>query len=269
MIARNTLEALAQGPLRFLTSFWPWRSLAYLLSSLLPGAVMALLAVGLYSLRNLLGVPVVALSGLLALLLVGWAMVGFERRRLRLVITPADLPPSESEDQRSVRQRVYGWFRAPATWRNLGYGVAALFTLWWIDLGITGVALGVPVFFLTAPLQPTATPLVEAAGVVVGALLLPISAYPVAAWAGARSAMTRAVLLPPDSELMEVVRSRARLADAYEVERRRIERDLHDGAQQRLVALSMKLGLAGLDLPGRLACGPAREGGPGAGQAGT
>ncbi|MGW0469844.1 histidine kinase [Streptomyces coeruleorubidus] len=45
------------------------------------------------------------------------------------------------------------------------------------------------------------------------------------------------------------MRSRARLIDAFETERRRIERDLHDGAQQRLVALTMKLGLATLDLP--------------------
>ncbi|MEU7735611.1 histidine kinase dimerization/phosphoacceptor domain-containing protein, partial [Streptomyces griseus] len=33
------------------------------------------------------------------------------------------------------------------------------------------------------------------------------------------------------------------LVDAFEAERRRIERDLHDGAQQRLVALSMTLGM--------------------------
>ena len=32
--------------------------------------------------------------------------------------------------------------------------------------------------------------------------------------------------------------------DAAEAERRRIERDLHDGAQQRLVALAMELGRA-------------------------
>src|SRR5690606_30481584 len=47
----------------------------------------------------------------------------------------------------------------------------------------------------------------------------------------------------------EVSRSRARLADAFESERRRIERDLHDGAQQRLVGLTLQLGLAKLDLP--------------------
>ena len=35
-----------------------------------------------------------------------------------------------------------------------------------------------------------------------------------------------------------------RLVDVAETERRRIERDLHDGAQQQLVAISVKLGLA-------------------------
>ena len=38
--------------------------------------------------------------------------------------------------------------------------------------------------------------------------------------------------------------SRARLVEAGDTERRRLERDLHDGAQSRLVALSMKLRLA-------------------------
>ena len=39
--------------------------------------------------------------------------------------------------------------------------------------------------------------------------------------------------------------SRARIQAAADSERRRIERDLHDGAQQRLVALRIRLGLAG------------------------
>jgi signal transduction histidine kinase len=47
----------------------------------------------------------------------------------------------------------------------------------------------------------------------------------------------------------ELSRSRVRLVDAFEAERRRIERDLHDGAQQRIVALTMTLGLARLDAP--------------------
>jgi len=42
----------------------------------------------------------------------------------------------------------------------------------------------------------------------------------------------------------ELETSRAKVMDAAEVERMRIERDLHDGAQQRLVSLAMELGRA-------------------------
>jgi signal transduction histidine kinase len=42
----------------------------------------------------------------------------------------------------------------------------------------------------------------------------------------------------------DLAESRAEVVDAADAERRRIERDLHDGAQQRLVSLAMNLGLA-------------------------
>jgi signal transduction histidine kinase len=42
----------------------------------------------------------------------------------------------------------------------------------------------------------------------------------------------------------ELRASRARIVETADAERRRIERDLHDGAQQRLIALSMELRLA-------------------------
>jgi signal transduction histidine kinase len=45
------------------------------------------------------------------------------------------------------------------------------------------------------------------------------------------------------SQLAEVRASRGRIVTAADAERRRIERDLHDGAQQRLVTLSVALGL--------------------------
>jgi len=72
--------------------------------------------------------------------------------------------------------------------------------------------------------------------------------------AGGHAAVARALLDGRTGDrskaaLVEVSRSRVRLVDAFEAERRRIERDLHDGAQQRLVSLTLKLGLAQLDLP--------------------
>lgn len=46
------------------------------------------------------------------------------------------------------------------------------------------------------------------------------------------------------ARLQQLEESRQRIVAAQDTERRRIERNLHDGAQQNLVALSMKLGLA-------------------------
>src|SRR5262249_50697254 len=51
-----------------------------------------------------------------------------------------------------------------------------------------------------------------------------------------------------EAAVRDLTSSRARLGDAVEVERHRIERDLHDGAQQELIALAMTLGLLDLEL---------------------
>jgi len=52
------------------------------------------------------------------------------------------------------------------------------------------------------------------------------------------------------ARLAELQASRARLVEATDAERRRIERDLHDGTQQRLVSIAMTLGLAESKLAG-------------------
>ena len=62
-----------------------------------------------------------------------------------------------------------------------------------------------------------------------------------------------------EASLRELQLSRARLATGAERERRRIERDLHDGAQQRLVALRIELELAEEPRPDAMpSCGAAR-----------
>jgi signal transduction histidine kinase len=58
-----------------------------------------------------------------------------------------------------------------------------------------------------------------------------------------------ALLGPVPAEELErrvedLTESRAGAVDAADAERRRIERDLHDGAQQRLVSMAVNLGLA-------------------------
>jgi signal transduction histidine kinase len=67
------------------------------------------------------------------------------------------------------------------------------------------------------------------------------------------------------ARLEELHASRARLVEAAQIERRRIERDLHDGTQQRLVSVAMTLGLA----ESRLEGGDAAAAAPLLGQART
>ena len=58
------------------------------------------------------------------------------------------------------------------------------------------------------------------------------------------------------ARLAELQASRARLVEATDAERRRIERDLHDGTQQRLVSIAMSLGLLESKLPAEAAAQP-------------
>ncbi|GIH04221.1 histidine kinase [Rhizocola hellebori] len=240
MIARSSLDALTRAPLHFLRSSWPWRSLAYLCLSALPAAVV----VGGVVFAESAGIEAsgrgreLGVAGAAALLLVTPLIAGFERWRIRFV--DGDPVPATAKTGLAAR------LRGSDIWRELAHALVAALALWWIDLALVAISLGVPGTLLSAPLQPGGTgPIPATLLALAGLLLIPLAAYPITAWAGARAAMTRAIVSPRD-ELVEVRRSRARLVGAFEVERRRIERDLHDGAQQRLVALTMKLGLAKL-----------------------
>lgn len=244
---RTAWQALGQNPLKVLGSGWPWRSLAYLLSGVAFGAVtsvvlVAALVAGIVSLVVLVGALI-----LLGVALSGVAVARFERWRLRLV----DLDPVPDPHRAPEHAGLVGWVRTrlrePATWRELGFTVVSATALWWMDFLVLGFALVVPVLLIMSPLDdPGAWPLV-----IVGLCLLAAAPYTITAWAGAKAAVTRLMLAPRDGELgrelTDVRASRARLVDAFDAERRRIERDLHDGAQQRLVSLNVMLGLAALD----------------------
>ena len=99
-------------------------------------------------------------------------------------------------------------------------GSFALNNLAWVALGVaTGVAL-----VLAAP---TLTRVLAAEDAAVARWLL---------GPGRRARLT--------ARIGELETTRAGVVDAAETERRRLERDLHDGAQQRLVSLAMELGRA-------------------------
>ncbi|GAA2298777.1 sensor histidine kinase [Nonomuraea roseoviolacea subsp. roseoviolacea] len=241
MLVRTALEALAQRPIPFLRSAWPWRSLAYLLA----GAVPGLPVLGVVAAVAVTSSPAVLVAGVAVAALLTPVAGRYERWRLRLVdgVPLPDTPPEPGGDTGEPPRRGREvWVAA--------LGGLALLVLWWIDLVMAASGAAGPVLLILSPVvQPEAEPVAAVAASAAGVLLVPVAAYTLTAWAGARGAMTRAILAPQAAELAEVLRSRARLVDAFETERRRIERDLHDGAQQRLVALTMTLGMARLDLP--------------------
>jgi signal transduction histidine kinase len=71
-----------------------------------------------------------------------------------------------------------------------------------------------------------------------------------AAGATARLALENARLQAElQVQLAEIRASRSRIVEAADEERRRLERDLHDGAQQRLLAIGLALQLARTNLP--------------------
>lgn len=80
----------------------------------------------------------------------------------------------------------------------------------------------------------------------VGLCLLPVAVWVCAAMARGLSRLSRALLAPMASDLRvaELTRTRSASVDFQASELRRIERDLHDGAQARMVAVTLDLGLA-------------------------
>ncbi|MGW6567398.1 sensor domain-containing protein [Streptomyces sp. NPDC054975] len=258
MTPRTPWQALTWA--RYPRTAWPWRSAGYLATGVVTGAPALLVLV-------LLVVFSFVLVGLPLLLLAGVALGGIERRRLRLVDRDPAADPHRVPDAPGLAAWLRVRVREQATWRELAYAVLHATVLWPLDLIVLAVALGLPAVLISTPLllavDGEEVKVVKAylvtsyppafAAAVLGAVLLVALLYPLAALAGARAALGRALLAPREAELRErigeVTASRARLVDAFEAERRRIERDLHDGAQQRLVALTMTLGIARLDAP--------------------
>lgn len=87
------------------------------------------------------------------------------------------------------------------------------------------------------------------AGVGAGLVLAVLARLAGGGFARLHVALTRGLLSPGENERLrarvsDLQETRARVVDAADAERRRIERDLHDGAQQHLVSLAMNLGRA-------------------------
>lgn len=164
-----------------------------------------------------------------------------------------------------VISRVQRWAGDPARWRDLLWEMVSStlgFTLSVLSIALFcypiwsivwfGLWKGLPDVFDTPygdslrVTEASAAVAVSASGFVIGALLWWFTVKPIARWRFGLDAyllgLSRQAVLARRVE--QVTSSRAQGADAAAAELRRVERDLHDGAQARLVALGMNLGLA-------------------------
>ncbi|WP_275559094.1 sensor histidine kinase [Streptomyces sp. 5-6(2022)] len=253
----------------FLLSPWPWRSAGYLLTGAVTGAVALVVIVATAVAGAVLALVLVGLPLLVLAALAGIPVAWVERHRMRLI----DADPAPDPHRAPLAHGLWSWLttrvRERATWRELGHALLFAVLLWPVDALVVAVALLCPLSVVATPLlmatvgggqetkvlkQWTVTTWPTAFGIAaLGVVLLLLGAYALGVVAGARAGLTRLLIAPREDELgsriVELTRSRLRLVDAFEAERRRIERDLHDGAQQRLVGLTMTLGLARLDAP--------------------
>ncbi|MDG9673531.1 histidine kinase [Micromonospora sp. DH14] len=164
----------------------------------------------------------------------GW-LVRMEHRRLVGLLATADLPAPN----------------AVATRRQVGYLAARLLpgTLGLLAYAVLGVGVVLAAIVLRAAVRAELTVLDAVSQIAVGAVLLLLNGQAVASIAALDVRLAHRLLGPGSrAELTrrvhELTTSRAGVIAAVDAERQRIERDLHDGLQQRLVALGMLLGRA-------------------------
>ena len=251
--------------IRDLLSPRTWLAFSHHLAGLVIGLVVGIaaivclvLGVALLPLM-LIGVPILGLLMRAA----GW-LARFERARFALFLGAriASWPAAGRAGYRWVlvpRWRVY---RERATWGETGYALARL-PVSLVAAAISLLAWSLSLVMLTLPLYngvlPAGGALISgtvlrgdptmAVSLALGLLLLLAAPQLTRGLAAVDTSLTRLLLGPRgdaalEARVSELEISRERVVDAAETERRRIERDLHDGAQQRLVALAMELGRA-------------------------
>lgn len=248
--------------LRDLVSARTWLRLISQLADLLLGwavviAVFVLLAVGVCFLPlGFSGLPLIGLGLRTATWYAAW-----ERARFRF-FQGADIhgwPAAERAGYRWLLIPRWRVFREPATWREINYLVARVpvtlvltapvYALW--SLGLMLVTLPFYAAQLPGGGAHVGDLLVHgsgaAAAAALGLVLLLAAPQLTKGLAVADTAFVRWLLGRPSdlaARVTELEESRDRVVDAALTERQRLERDLHDGAQQRLVALALELGRA-------------------------
>jgi signal transduction histidine kinase len=257
-----------------------WSQVLYLLGGVPAQVIPALLAFWVLIARHfppssgdftadLLSTLLVLAAAFLALPL----LTSLHRYRLR-VTAGVDIPPPPAIPNRLSRAGIAATARSQSTWRQIVYHLLAAPALAGLAIASFGMWLAGVIFTFIYPLarltpqgstyqrglHPVAgehlpslhgIPL-DASLTVVGVALL-LLAPRVTAFVTSLDARTARSLLGPsqaeqvqqlEHKVEHLTQTRAGVVDAADAERRRLERDLHDGTQQRLVSLAMNLGMA-------------------------
>jgi signal transduction histidine kinase len=276
VLSKGILDARSWSPWKIVTDPLSWRSALYLLFGFGLGfAWFVILVTGISVAAGLLIVWVgVLVAAVLMLLWRGGAML--ERRILRFafgVSIPDPYRPMPPVDGGPVRRLLQRWrvmATDPATWKDLVY-LGLLFPITLVEFCASILLWSLVGLFALAPLivagnmvatgdhgmdialgaydvtfhNPVATLPLVPLGLGLGLIAL----YVVRMMAIMHASIARALLGPSENQRLrtrtaQLQSSRARGVDAAESERRRIERDLHDGAQQQLLAVAMNIGRA-------------------------
>ncbi|MEV6161139.1 sensor domain-containing protein [Streptomyces sp. NPDC052052] len=209
-------------PARFAFDRWTWKEIGYLLANL-PMAVAGfvytvfMLSVGVGLAVTVIGLPLLAV-GLRGARLLGKAERGRARGMLGVRIDEPS-PVGLARRERGFLPWMWASISDPVAWRAVLY---SFIRLPWGVLTFTVTFVGL---FVLWPVLPHVARLL----------------------AHADRAMARGLLSPSDElerRIAELESDRGVVVDTAAADLRRIERDLHDGAQARLVALAMDLGLA-------------------------
>ena len=258
--ARNPIRAFILSPIHPATWYANLAiGLGLLISVFAFGTLASLASAGFATIVAGVGVLLIVLG------IEGSRLVArIERRRMTL----ADPRPLLAHPYRPLRgslaDLVKAEFADESRWRDVLY-VVVNFPLAILEFTVVVSLWGLALWLLTMPLWydtvPGAalpdylawlsgrSPIESAVRPLTGALLLPVAASVSQLVMALHRAVVSGLLCTSESRLLRqqvqtLKDSRSAVLDVEASELRRIERDLHDGAQQRLVMMTIDLGLA-------------------------
>ncbi|MFT4297138.1 MAG: histidine kinase [Micropruina sp.] len=238
---------------------FPWRLLGHLSLGIVLAPVLVLV---LAAAAAAIPFTVFAAAPFLLLARLFAALIGFERERFAVLHDRVPtLTVNWPSPGRPAIERARQVLRDPGFRRAAGYAVVRL-ALAGLELAALSLVVTLPAVLLAAllaavviPYQPMAALYLSGwwallANPVTAVIVLTLIAPAVVRGLGWLDGwVTQALLGSPESAALarrvgELVEARARTVTAADAERTRLERNLHDGAQQRLIALSILLGQA-------------------------